>query len=82
MGFPDRQALSADGAKIAKALRAGESLTPEDWGRALVATEFVFASDHYGSGRDWETTTGLSDLETIRRLREVQRRLASVTRIY
>lgn len=80
MGFADRRALSVDGARIADAPRAGESLGAEDWGRALVATEIVFASDLHGSGCEWETTTGLTDAETIRRLREVQRRLAGVAR--
>jgi hypothetical protein len=62
-------------------LDQGAQLSSADWGRALVATEFAFASDYYGSGVDWATTTGCDDATTIRRLREVQRKLAGIAKL-
>lgn len=54
------------------------ALTPLDWVRCLVLTEIAFVSDVLGSGWDWSVTTGLSDIETIERLRTVQDRLSTV----
>ncbi|MFD4352375.1 hypothetical protein ACFWPX_07435 [Nocardia sp. NPDC058518] len=62
--------------RIRSALAANEPLSGRDWRRALVATEFVFASDVFGSGVEWSTTTGLRDEETIHILRRLQRKLA------
>ena len=59
-----------------RAVAAGAPLLPRDWRRCLVLTELAFASDVLGSGYDWSTTTGLSDSESVRLLRGVQRRLA------
>lgn len=59
-------------------LRANGSLVPLDWVRCLVLTEIAFVSDVLGSGWDWSATTGLSDEETIQRLRSVQERLGHV----
>jgi hypothetical protein len=53
----------------------GRALTPEDWRRALLATEIVFASDVVGAGTDWPITTGLSDQETITILRVIQTKI-------
>ncbi|MEM9204186.1 MAG: hypothetical protein AAGC53_21310, partial [Actinomycetota bacterium] len=41
-------------------------------------TEFVFISNVFGSGRDWHITTGFSDEDSIRLLREVQGRFTTV----
>jgi hypothetical protein len=81
MGFDNVESLYRDGDRIAKELRRGATLTAADLARALVATEFVFASDYYGAGSDWENVTGFSDADTIRRLREVQRKLIGVARL-
>jgi hypothetical protein len=78
MGFRDVRALHEEGGRIADALRASERLSAADWRRALVATEFVFVSDVYGSGSDWASTTGFTDEETIRRLRAAQSALIAV----
>jgi hypothetical protein len=81
MGFEHVQDLYRDGARIAQELRSGANLSGADLARALIATEFVFASDYYGAGWDWEDGTGLSDEDTIKRLREVQRKLVGVARL-
>ncbi|WP_278265798.1 hypothetical protein [Nocardia sp. AG03] len=62
--------------RIRSALEASEPLSGRNWRRALVATEFVFASDVFGSGVEWSITTGLTDEETIKILRRLQRKLA------
>ena len=80
MGFADVEELYDRGSAIAREIKAHEPLSAADWRRALLATEIVFASDLVGSGIDWPTTTGLDDEETIRLLREVQRKLARVAR--
>ena len=81
IGFSDVESL-CDGAKnIATALVAEEDPTPQDWARALVATEIAFASDFYGSGWDWSSSTGYDDETTIRRLRGVQRKLIGIAQL-
>ncbi len=57
-------------------LSAEASLCSRDWTRVLVAAEVAFASDLFGSGVDWGTTTGLRDAESIVLLRRLQRKLA------
>ncbi|HTY96626.1 MAG TPA: hypothetical protein VMB91_06255, partial [Solirubrobacteraceae bacterium] len=79
MGFDSVDDLLARGRVIEGAVERGEPLTPADWARALVATEIAFASNYYGSGRDWSITTGWDDAATIGRLRELQRKLAYVS---
>ena len=81
MGFDDVESLYREGGRIAGELRQGVMLTAADLGRALIATEFVFSSDYYGAGWDWASVTGFSDEETIRRLREIQRKLVGVARL-
>jgi catechol 2,3-dioxygenase-like lactoylglutathione lyase family enzyme len=76
IGFADAEELLRVGSDLADRIERAESLSDRDWRRALVATEFVFASDVFGSGVDWQTTTGLSDAETIALLRSVQRKLS------
>ena len=80
LGFSDVRALRDDGRRIADAISAGEPLDPDDWRRALLATELAFASDVVGSGVDWQSTVGISDEETIRLLRSIQRKLARIHR--
>ena len=81
MGFENVQELLHGTARIAAALGRGEALTPEDWARAQIATEIAFASDYYGSGWDWSITQGHDDEVTIRRLRDIQRKLITVARL-
>ncbi len=81
MGFENVATLYREGDRIAALLREGDALSPEDLARALIATEFAFASDYYGAGWDWGNVTGFSDEDTIKRLREVQRKLIGVARL-
>jgi hypothetical protein len=75
MGFRDEDDLLGTGRRIGDALEDHKPLSQRDWVRALLATEIVFASDVVGSGLDWPTTTGLPDDETIRILRQIQRKI-------
>ena len=77
MGFEDVADLHATGQRIATDVTANTPLTQLDWVRALFATEVVFASDVVGSGLDWAVTSGISDADTIRLLRSIQRKLAA-----
>ena len=81
MGFNNVENLYRHGDRISEQLRSGASLSAADLARALIATEFVFASDYYGAGWDWENVTGFSDEDTIKRLRGVQRKLIGVVRL-
>ncbi|MEU8897293.1 hypothetical protein [Nocardia sp. NPDC048505] len=76
MDFEGVSDLLAQEQRIRAALKAHEALTARDWRRALVATEFVFASDVFGSGVEWSITTGFKDEETVRILRRLQRKFA------
>jgi hypothetical protein len=78
MGFASLESLETDGNLIAQAILAAEPLTPDDWARALVATEFVFASDFYGAGVEWSILLGFSDEETIQVLRQIQLKLVAI----
>ncbi|KAA8882042.1 hypothetical protein F3087_38960 [Nocardia colli] len=75
MGFASVADLYEQGRRLRAALNSKEPLSAADWRRALVATEFVFASNVFGSGVDWQITTGIRDEETIRILRGLQRKL-------
>jgi hypothetical protein len=76
IGFQSSNDLwQGKGRELRGALRLGEPLTPEDWRRALLATEIVFASDVVGAGTDWPITTGLPDQETITILRAIQKKI-------
>jgi hypothetical protein len=81
MGFRSGEDLRrGKGRELREALRRGEHLTREDWRRTLLATEIVFASDVVGAGMDWSITTGLSDEETIKVLRTIQRKIGRALR--
>jgi hypothetical protein len=78
MGFAGTEdLLSGEGRSLQEALAHGEPLAGAQWRKALLATEIVFASDLVGSGVDWASATGLTDEETIKLLRMVQRKVAS-----
>ena len=76
MGFESSEDLEREGRELGYALRREDHLTREDWRRTLLATEIVFASDVFGAGTDWSITTGLSDEETIKVLRSIQRKFS------
>lgn len=78
LGFDTVADLHGETDRLLAALVAGEPLTPVDWGRVLLSTEVVFASDLVGAGVDWECVTGLTDEETIRILRDLQRTLVGL----
>ena len=77
MGFESLADLSAQARRIAEAVWTGQGLSRRDWTRALVATEFVWASDVFGSGLESIHTWGYTDAEGIATLRSIQRKLLS-----
>lgn len=78
MGFAGVADLHVEGQRLEDALEAGQPLSRRDWTRALLATEVAFASDVMGSGVEWPDTTGLDEVESLRALRAIQRRLVAV----
>ena len=78
LGFVDVTDLYAQCARWSELLRQGADLPSRDLIRAVVATECVFVSDVFGAGVEWETVTGLSDDETIRILRRLQRKVVGL----
>jgi hypothetical protein len=82
MDFDNAAALLVEARRLRPLIRSGQPLSRRDWRRALIATEIVFASDVFGSGGDWSTTTGFSDEDTIRILRSLQRKIARSVRIH
>lgn len=75
MGFESIADLYTNARRIAELVWTGKGLSRRDWTRALVATEFVWASDVFGSGLDSVYTFGYSDAEAVAILRSVQRKL-------
>ncbi len=75
MGFSNAETLPREAWALWTRIEAGEKLTTNDWRQVLLAVEIVFASDVVGSGLDWRVTSGMSDEESIRVLRELQRKL-------
>ena len=82
MGFAGDEDLLERGRSFRQDLRNDVPIEGADWARILLATEIVFASDVMGSGTEWSTTTGLTDEETIKALRGIQRKLGGVLRPY
>jgi hypothetical protein len=80
MGFRDMTDLLEQGRRLRLALVGREPLTAKDWRKMLAATEIMFASDVFGSGPRWSSTTGFSDEETIRILRSLQKKIARALR--
>ncbi|MDM8083312.1 hypothetical protein QUV83_00845 [Cellulomonas cellasea] len=75
MGFTGVADLFAERDRLVAQIRARVPASRADTDRAIAATELAFVSDRVGSGVEWETTTGFSDAETIRRLRSIQRKV-------
>ena len=78
MGFASREALHSEKKRIRGALAEREPMSKRDWARALVATEFVFASSYYGAAGDWEAVTSWTDEQTLPVLRALQRTLGGL----
>lgn len=75
LGFNDLADFSTSLQALIQALKNGEALSRTNWTRVLLASEIAFASDVVGAGVEWPTVTGWSDEQTIRLLRELQRKL-------
>lgn len=75
MGFESIADLHTSARRIAESVWTGRGLSRRDWTRALVATEFVWASDVFGSGLDSIHSLGYSDSEAVATIRSVQRKL-------
>lgn len=59
--------------RLKETIEGGGPLSRRDWTRALVATEIVFVSDVFGTGREWVVIQGTPDeywIGLIRRLQE------------
>ncbi len=82
MGFDGVRHFYTEARRLSTSIRTGQPLTATDWRRALIATEIVFASDVFGSGCDWSSTTGLTDEGTIGTLRALQRKLAGAANVH
>lgn len=80
MGFADAEDFLRRRGSLQSGLQDDSPIESADWARILLATEIVFASDLMGSGTEWRTTTGMTDEETIKLLRSVQRKLNKVLR--
>lgn len=78
MGFTSKADLLAQRDRLRDAIKDGHSLELWDWARALVLAEIAFGSDVFGAGIDWRITTGLSDVDTIQIIRDLQRKLTKL----
>lgn len=75
MGFSGVQEMSREAWTLWERIERNDPLSADEWRKALLAVEVVFASDVVGSGVDWPTTTGISDVDSIAILRRLQRKL-------
>jgi hypothetical protein len=80
MGFDSVHQLEAEGERIAGEIGRREPLTVQDWTRAMVATEFAFASDSLGIGTEWVVIDGRPDQYWIRILRDLQTKVPQARR--
>jgi hypothetical protein len=78
MGFRSADDMASSLNGMRDALAAGEAMSRRAWKRALIATELLFGSDTFGAGVEWETVTGRNDVEDLRLLRGIQRKLVGV----
>jgi hypothetical protein len=78
LGFRGIADLLGDTQRLRAALKDEQPLSALDWARALAATEIAFASDVFGSGYEWSTTAGLSDIATLSTLRGLQQKLVRI----
>jgi hypothetical protein len=80
LGYADAQEMRRGLDEIEHGLRTAEPLARRDWKRSLIAAEVSFGSDTFGAGVEWETVTGRDEGESLKRLRELQRKLVGVCR--
>ncbi len=80
LGFEGLDDFDRERPRLKESIESNWPLSRLDWARVLLATEIVFASDVVGSGHDWVFTVGLSDDETLRFLRTIQRKLTGEVR--
>jgi hypothetical protein len=80
--FANATDMLNDARRLRTSIEAGQPLNRRDWRRILAATEIAFASDIFGSGIDWSITSGLSDENTIKILRSLQRKIARSAKIH
>ena len=78
MGFDPSAAFGEQIRTLRSALKNGDTLSPANWTRVVLATEVAFISDAVGSGVEWSTTTGWTDEETVVLLRSIQRKTAQI----
>lgn len=80
MGFSGLHDLQEGAERIADAIASGHPLPVRDWTRALVATEFAFASEVLGTGGEWTTILGGRDEDWIGVLRRLQGKVPKARR--
>ncbi|MEJ7691082.1 MAG: hypothetical protein WKF76_11990 [Nocardioidaceae bacterium] len=72
MGFASIADLLRRAVVSPKPWRLVRPLSVRDWTRALVATEIAFASEVFGTGREWTVIQGGSDSQWMVALRKLQ----------
>ncbi|THV28723.1 hypothetical protein [Glycomyces paridis] len=72
VGFTDANDMIKRCNDIADLARRDGLIAAIDLKRAQLASEILFSSDIYGSGLDWEATTGLDNADAIALLRRIQ----------
>lgn len=80
MGFHSLEDLQAGGARIADAIASGQAISVRDWTRAMVATEFAFASELLGTGDEWTVINARSDAYWVAVLRRLQSKVPQARR--
>jgi hypothetical protein len=75
MGFRDLDDLVEEAQRLIDDIRSRRPMTVHDWTRALVATEFAFASSVLGTGDEWTTIQGGDDADWIWILRRLQNKV-------
>lgn len=58
--------------RLGEAVERREPLSRRDWMRLQASAEVVFISDVVGAGYEWETVTGLDDVDTLACIRGLQ----------
>lgn len=75
IGFAGRQDFLNRIKELRSRISSGGEIMASDWVRILFAFEIVFSSAVVGSGRNWQVTMGISDIETVIILRSIQRKI-------
>jgi len=76
--FTDSDDFGANRDRLRQTIENEEPLSPNDWHRALAATEFGFISWVLGAGGDWKIVSGIDDHAALDRIRSIQQKLALV----